>query len=132
MSPDQPSRCRPASLLHRATHAQTMMLVITLLLGACTPQRPELAAPAVSGGRPDLTLPRTPSIDASLPTASSVFSAPMAVAGVAAAAPAASAAPQARANNDMTPAQESLAMPMAGQANDHSVPVIPPKAAASR
>ena len=111
-----------------------MSVAISVLLGACAPKPAQL--PAAPGDRPDLTMPRTPSTDASLPSATSVFNAPVAAAPAATAAataadPAASAA-QARANADMTPAQESRSMPMPGQANDHSVPVSPPKAAASR
>lgn len=130
MNPDQPSRCRPAALLRTAAQTQAMTLAITLMLGACAPQPAELSLPASAGDRPDLSMPRTPSTDASLPSASSVFDAP-AAAAPAAVDPAASAV-QARANGELTPVQESRAMPLPGQANDHSVPVSPPKAAAKR
>ena len=129
MCPDQPSRSRPGALLRSTAQTQAMTLAITLMLVACAPQPAELPLPVVTGDRPDLTMPRTPSIDASLPSASSVFDAPAAAAS--AAVPAASAV-QARANGSLSPAQESGAMPLPGQANDHSVPVSPPKAATSR
>ena len=137
MSPDPTARRWPTALLRSAAQTRTMTVAISVLLGACAPKPAQLpAAPAAPGDRPDLTMPRTPSTDASLPSATSVFNAPVAAAPAATAAttttePAASAA-QARANVEMTPAQESRSMPMPGQANDHSVPVSPPKAAASR
>lgn len=133
MAPEQTPRRWPATLLRTAAQTQAMTLAVTLLLGACAPQPADPPLPAGPGDRPDLTMPRTPSTDASLPSASSVFDAPVEAASAAATAadPAASAT-QARANAEMTPAQESRSMPMPGQANDHSVPVSPPKAAASR
>ena len=108
------------------TKRHALALTMLLLLGACAPRPADPPVPVSTGGRPDLTLPRTPSTDASLPSASTVFNAP------ATAADPAASVPQARANAEMTAAQESRAMPMPGQANDHSVPVVPPKAAASR
>lgn len=133
MSPDQPSSCWPGVLRRTAAQTQAMSLAITLLLGACAPRPAELPAPAAPGARPDLTMPRTPSTDASLPSATSVFDAPLAAAPAAAnAADPAASAVQGRANAEMSPAQESRSMPLPGQANDHSVPVSPPKAAASR
>ena len=133
MPPDLAPRRRPATLQRAAAPSWALALVITGLLGACSPHAADPPLAAGPSDRPDLTMPRTPSTDASLPSASSVFDAPVAAAQTAAitAEPGASTA-QARANTEMTPAQESRAMPLPGQANDHSVPVSPPKAAASR
>ena len=131
MSPKQTARRWPTALLRSAAQTQAMTLAVTLLLGACAPKPAPPPGPAAQADRAGMTLPRTPSTDASLPSASSVFDASAAAAGASAAAPAATA-PQARANAELTPAQESRSMPLPGQANDHSVPVTPPKAAASR
>ena len=137
MSPKQTARRWPTALLRGAAHTQAMTLAmtlaVTLLLGACAPKPapPLPGSPAAQADRAGMTLPRTPSTDASLPSASSVFDASAAAAGASAAVPAATV-PQARANAELTPAQESRSMPLPGQANDHSVPVTPPKAAASR
>ena len=110
-----------------------MALAFSLWLGACTPGPAEPPTAPTPGDRPDLTMPRTPSTDSSVPAAAAVFSAPVAAATAAATAPGpAASAPQARSNTSMTPAQESGSMPMPGQANDHSVPVTPPRPAASR
>ena len=128
MTLDLAPRRRPARLLRATAPSQALALalVITCLLGACSPHPVDPPLAAGPSDRRDLTMPRTPSTDASVPSASSVFNAP------AVAADAGASGPQARANAEMTAAQESRAMPMPGQANDHSVPVIPPKAAASR
>ena len=134
MNHEQPARRWPTALLRSAVQTQAMSMAISLLLVACAPEPAPLPVrPAGPGDRPDLSMPRTPSTDASVPSASSVFKAPAAAASAAAGAadPAASAA-QARANAELTPAQESRSMPMPGQANDHSVPVVPPKPAVSR
>ena len=132
MTPDHLTPRWPGALLRTAAQGQAMTLAVTLLLAACAPRPEELPLPAGAADRPDLTMPRTPSTDASLPSASSVFNAPVATAPSAAATGPAASAPQARANADLSAAQESRAMPMPGQANDHSVPVVPPKPAAAR
>ena len=135
MSPEPAARWRPIALLRTAAQTLALSVAFTSLLGACSPQpAPTLAGrPASVVDRPGPTLPSTPSTDASLPSASSVFNAPVAAAlAGATAADAAASAPQARAKAEMTPAEESRSMPMPGQANDHSVPVTPPKDAASR
>ncbi len=96
------------------------LLVLTLLLGACdkapsNPPSPMTApaqadsAPATDGGR-----------DPSVPDASSVLTP--------APAPKADAA-AGRTNRTMTPAQESGAMPLPGQNNDHSAPQAPARRA---
>ena len=64
--------------------------------------------------------------DASVPAAGTVLSttenSPKAAAAAAAATGATTAAEAARSNRTMSRAEESAAMPMAGQANDHSAP----------
>lgn len=132
MHPDHPTRRWPGMLSRTAAQGQAMSLAVTLLLAACAPRADEQPLPAGAVDRPDLTMPHTPSTDASLPSASSVFNAPVATVPLAGAASPAASAPQARANADLSAAQESRAMPMPGQANDHSVPVVPPKPGASR
>lgn len=60
--------------------------------------------------------------DTSVPAAASVFGATSA---------ASASAAGARLNQSMSRAQESAAMPMPGQNNDHSAPLGPPKPASS-
>lgn len=93
-----------------------------LSLGACDDKPPPtLPAPQVA------TPQGSPAVapDTSVPTADSVFN----PGGVAPKTDAAAA----RSNSAMTRAQESTAMPMAGQNNDHSAPLAAsaPKAGAS-
>lgn len=91
----------------------------TSLLLACSKPTPDQG--------PDLTrLPSVPgtqsggSSDSSVPKADSVFPP----------APAAQTDPAAaRSNSTMTPTQESSAMPLPGQNNDHSAPLTPAKPA---
>lgn len=96
------------------------LLVLTLLLGACDkapsdPPSPMTApasagnAPATDGGR-DPSVPDAGSVPAPLP------------------APKADAA-AGRSNSTLTPAQESGAMPLPGQNNDHSAPQAPARRA---
>ena len=100
-----------------------MLLLLALGLVACKPGPTVPSGPAapptprVDAGRPDLTRPMSPSTDSSVPSAGAVLAAPS---------PAAPAAPaQARSNSALSRADESRAMPMPGQANDHSVPQVP-------
>ena len=65
---------------------------------------------------------QAPSTDASVPPAASVIT-PGAVPKP--------EAPGARTNRSMTRAEESSAMPMPGQANDHSAPLAPAKRASA-
>lgn len=92
-----------------------LVLTLAATLTACeraskpTPT-PVVEAPAVTP---------TASTDNSVPSAGSVFPSP-------------NDTPKAdttagRTNTTMTPRQESVAMPMAGQNNDHSAPVAPAK-----
>jgi len=94
-----------------------------VFLAACD-KRPEPAAaqaePAASSvAKPSATLP-----DPSVPAADAVLKSP--------AAATATEAPGTRTNAALSSAQESNAMPMAGQAGDHSAPVAPAKAASAR
>ena len=96
-------------------------VVTVLALSACnkTPSEPPLPPKPVQNA----TAPTTPgNADTSVPAAGSVLT-------PAIGANAASAAE--RTNGAMSPAQESDAMPMPGQNNDHSAPVGPAKRASS-
>jgi len=100
----------------------TALVFAALLLAACGKTPP--AAPI--GMTTPVAGPTTPATaggaDASVPDAASVL----------APAAAAKADPTAgRANGAMNAAQESSAMPMPGQNNDHSAPLAPPRAASS-
>ncbi|MDO9286720.1 MAG: hypothetical protein Q7U26_17655 [Aquabacterium sp.] len=105
----------------RGRHALLLCGLSALLLGACN--RPDAAAPAPLPARAEAGLPPSSAADTSVPAADSVLSA----------APAASqpGAAAVRSNAGMTPAQESSAMPMAGQNNDHSAPVATGKRSGS-
>lgn len=86
-----------------------------LSLGACdrtptTPPTPVVSDPAAAESR------------ATVPSAESVFSP---------ASPTKVDPPQERSNRTMSAAQESTAMPIPGQNNDHSAPLIPAKPASS-
>ena len=94
-------------------------LCLLLSLAACdrtreAPPAPAVGPPATAAGYDK---------DNSVPSAESVF-------------PSANDTPKpeagaARANTAMTPRQESSAMPMAGQNNDHSAPLAPAKPASA-
>lgn len=126
---DQPTR-RPAPCLRW----QAWACLVPLWLAACDARPPAPGVtglpvkPAVAGAAPQL--PATPPGPAgtSVPAAPSVFSG----AAPALPGPAGASAPQARATSAMTAAEASTAMPMPGQANDHSVPVLPPKPTVTR
>lgn len=81
-------------------------LALLLALAACEPQRTTNTPP------PAVEPIRAATSDPSVPAAGSVVSPPTA--------PTAQDAGQGRAEGRMTRAQESSAMPMPGQANDHS------------
>lgn len=109
---------------------KTLLLILPCLaLLACkpSPSGPSnpLAPPKpqVEAGRPDLTRPMSPSTDVSVPSAAAVLAAPSATTTPA-------TPPQARSNSSLSRADESRAMPLPGQANDHSVPQVPASAAA--
>jgi hypothetical protein len=94
-----------------------------LVLGACdkTPRAPP--SPVVSAAVPAESAAAAGSVaDPSVPPAGAVF------------APANAAKidpPQGRSNTAMSAAQESTAMPMPGQSNDHSAPLGPAKRASA-
>jgi len=111
---------RPAGV-HAPIRALAAGLVVLGLFG-CSKTPAEFPVPP-TGAAPVLPS-ATPAIegDTSVPSASSVF----------APAPAASVDPAAgRANKPMSQAQESTAMPMPGQNNDHSAPLTPAKPASA-
>ena len=110
--------------------SKTLLLILPCLaLLACKPgpsgPSNPLAPPTpqVEAGRPDLTRPMAPSTDTSVPSAAAVLRTPTPAAAT-------TAPPQARSNSSLSRADESLAMPLPGQANDHSVPQVPASAAA--
>lgn len=94
-----------------------------LSLGACdrtpaAPPTPVASDPAAAESRATAGSVANPSV----PSADSVFSP---------ASPAKVDTPPGRSNRTMSAAQESTAMPMPGQNNDHSAPLIPAKPASS-
>ena len=89
-----------------------LALAALLSLGACD-NKPPPTLPAPQVGAPTANPATRP--DTSVPAAETVFNA----GGVAPKADAAAA----RSNSTMTRTQESTAMPMAGQNNDHSAPL---------
>ena len=94
----------------------TLVAVGLALLGlaACDKRKTEPARPAVQS-----SLPVVPSLpDPSVPPAESVLSPPTT--------PTARDAASGRATGAMTKAQESSAMPMPGQVNNHSTPSLDP------
>jgi hypothetical protein len=94
------------------------MLAAALVLGACS--KPGAPALAPVQGAP---APTTPGItDPSVPDAGSV----LAPAATTPTNPAAE-----RSNGPMSPVQESGAMPLPGQNNDHSAPLLPAKRASA-
>ena len=101
----------------RNAGAGAFLLSSAALLAACDGNR---AAPALENAASPTTVP-TPVADSSVPSAKSVLTPP------------AGAAPPtgSRTNAPLTAAQESTAMPMAGQANDHSAPKAEAKPASA-
>lgn len=97
----------------------------TLLLAACDRDVAELPkAPQRDAAGEPTTATNTPSRDGSVPAASVVLAGqpggPQ------------NAASGARTSAALTGAQESTAMPMAGQNNDHGAPLPPARAASTR
>lgn len=107
----------------RGRQALLLCSLGALLLAACDRREADTTAAPVLPPRVETGLPPASTPDTSVPAADSVLSpAPGASQPVAAAT---------RSNTGMTPAQESSAMPMAGQNNDHSAPVATGKRASS-
>ena len=107
-----------------STWAARVIGASALWLSACDPTgTPPPPAPQLDAAA---ATPPTASLgsgsDASVPTASSVFAPASATAGDPA---------LGRSNRALTPAQESTAMPLPGQNNDHSAPLGPPKRASA-
>lgn len=108
----------------RGRQALLLCSLGVLLLGACDRRSGgDDAVPPPVPARAETGLPPSSAPDTSVPLADSVLNP----------APGASqpAAAAVRSNAGMTPAQESSAMPMAGQNNDHSAPVATGKRASS-
>jgi hypothetical protein len=102
----------------KAPFALVACCVATLALGACSKATPEPPVAVVVG------FPGSgPAGDTSVPAADSVLSPPASEVKTDAAA--------GRSNKAMSVAQESGAMPMAGQNNDHSAPLAPARRASA-
>ena len=95
----------------------SLLCIATLSLGACSPKRAEPVAPVIETGPTGVAATASPTVP---PATSVLLPAPGAAK--------ADAGPG-RENKSMTRAEESNAMPMAGQANDHSAPLAPGKGA---
>ena len=113
--------------MNAAHHTKTLtvaLLLGLLALGACEKRPTEPATPRAGAAAPAGTLPVTPSApDPSVPSATSVLSVLSAPAtGTAKDEPAAKVG----ANQSMTRTQESNAMPMPGQVNNHSTTALDP------
>ena len=97
------------------------LLLGLLALGACDKRPTDPATPRADVAAPAVTLPVTPSSpDSSVPSATSVLSAP--VTGTAKD----EVAAKVGSNESMTRTQESNAMPMPGQVNNHSTTALDP------
>lgn len=96
----------------------TALLATVCALAACDRDVPRPGTPMMSSGQPP-----PPMRDSSVPTADSVLTGPAPVA--------VPEAPGTRSNRAMSRAEESGAMPMAGQAGDHSAPLAPRKGAST-
>lgn len=111
----QGSTLPPSSAIHAVALAVTL-----LALSACSRPPPESTAPAMTPAVPATAPSAVGAGDTSVPSAASVPS----TATVSTTDPAVG-----RSNSAMSKAQESAAMPMPGQNNDHSAPVTPSKRA---
>ncbi len=105
-----------AAALHSSTCVRvavqaTVACLALLALGACSKAKTD--SPPVSAIQP--TMP-----NATVPPADTVFAAPSLASNASAAA--------GRSNSNLTRADEANAMPLPGQNNDHSAPVLPASA----
>lgn len=118
--PGQPGAARRPI---RSRHLLLLCSLGVLLLAACDRRDADTTAPPVMPARVEMGMTPASAPDTSVPAADSVMSP----------APGASqpGAAATRSNSGMTAAQESSAMPMAGQNNDHSAPVATGKRASS-
>jgi len=108
-------------LFLRATQGSALLLMALMMI-ACSKGPSEPAAPMTTAPRGETPPATAGGPDTSVPDASSVLTP--------------SAGPKAdatagRTNGAMTRSQESSAMPMPGQNNDHSAPVVPATRASS-
>jgi hypothetical protein len=113
----------PRALRSRARYRPVLLLcsLAALLLGACDRRGAETPVPPMAPARAETGLTPASTPDTSVPAADSVLNPATAASQPAAA--------EVRSNARMTPAQESSAMPMAGQNNDHSAPTATDKRA---
>jgi|GEM_PF-1634506 len=93
-----------------------------LLLAACDQEPPAPLNTRAGAGASGSVPTQGTAGDTSVPRAESVFSTTQVGVTAAAGTPPASAAAPTRSNSKMSRAEESAAMPMAGQNNDHSAP----------
>lgn len=98
------------------------LLVMVLVMSACSKAPPAPPAPVTTAPRAETSPARSGASDTSVPDAASVLTPSAEPKGNPAAG---------RTNDAMTRDQESSAMPMPGQNNDHSAPVGPAKRASS-
>lgn len=109
--------------MHAPSWALIALCTGTLCLAACDKTPPISATPKVEPALPSQSGvtagspgdPSVPSAASALPSGNAASAQPM----------------QGRSNNAMTATQESTAMPLPGQNNDHSAPLIPPKRASA-
>jgi len=108
-------------------HARSILACCGLawlgLLAGCDPRRSDPPKPAVMPSQGVGSISPAAGGDTSVPPAASV---------VGVSPPAVPAAPPGRTNSTMTRAEETGAMPLPGQNNDHSAPLAVPKPAAPR
>jgi hypothetical protein len=100
-----------------------LLLLAALSLVACDRKPAYGPVPTVETIRAEPVPVSAAGSDPSVPAAESVLT-PVA-------SPAAAGSAAGRSNSPMTAAQESSAMPLPGQANGHSAPLVPVKAASS-
>ncbi len=107
----------------RTRSTLTALCAAALLLSACDKDRTDPAMTYATPAKVESSVaPAAAAGDTSVPPAASVLTSAPATPQPASAA---------RTNNDLTRAQESTAMPLAGQSNDHSAPLAAGKAAST-
>lgn len=109
------------SLLGQAMQGAAL-LAMALVMSACGKEPSAPPAPMTSAAQPGTATTRDGASGTSVPDAASVLPPSAEPKGN---------PPVGRTNDAMTRDQESSAMPMPGQNNDHSAPVVPAKRASS-
>ena len=94
-----------------------VLALSTFLLIGCDKAQLEPNPPRLAAGHVDAAPPAPQLPDPSVPAAASVLTPPASIPKT--------DVPGTRSNTTLTRAEESSAMPVAGQANDHSAPVSP-------